>query len=35
MDCIDLAQEGDRWRILMNEVMNICVSQNAGKFLSS
>jgi hypothetical protein len=23
MDCIDLAQDGDQWRILMNTVMNL------------
>jgi hypothetical protein len=35
MDWIDLAQDGDRWRALMNTVMNLRVPQNVGKFLSS
>jgi hypothetical protein len=35
MDSIDLAQNRDQWRALMNMVMNIWVPQNAEKFLSS
>jgi hypothetical protein len=33
MDWIDLAQDRDQWRALMNRVMNL--GMNAGKFLSS
>jgi hypothetical protein len=32
---IDLAQNGDQWRGLVNTVMNLWVPLNAGKFLSS
>ena len=35
MDWIDLAQDGDRWWVLANVVMNLWVSQNAGHFLTS
>jgi hypothetical protein len=31
---IDLAQDKDQWRALVNEVMNLCVAQNTRKFLS-
>jgi hypothetical protein len=32
---IDLAQNRNQWRALVNTVMNLQVLQNAGKFLSS
>jgi hypothetical protein len=35
MDWINVAQDRDQWRALVNAVMNLWVSQNAGKFLSS
>jgi hypothetical protein len=33
-DWIDLAQDKEQWRALVNAVMNHQVSYNAGKFLS-
>jgi hypothetical protein len=35
VDWIDMAQDRDQWRALVNMVMNLRVSQNVGKFLSS
>jgi hypothetical protein len=35
MDWIDVAQDRDHWRILVNTVMNLQVPENVGKFLSS
>jgi hypothetical protein len=34
MDWIDLARDRDKWRALVNTVMNLVVPQNAGKFSS-
>jgi hypothetical protein len=34
MDWIDLAQDRDPWRALVNTVMNLRILQNIGKFLS-
>ena len=34
MDWIDLAQDKDRWRVLVNAVMNLWVPYNAGNCLT-
>jgi hypothetical protein len=35
MGLTDVAQDKDKWRALVNAVMNLRVSENAEKFLSS
>jgi len=35
MDLFDLVQNSDRWRALINAVMNIQFPSNAGNFLTS
>jgi hypothetical protein len=34
MDLIDLAQDRDQWKALVDTVMNLRVPENAGKFLN-
>jgi hypothetical protein len=35
MDRIDLTEDSDRWRALLNMVLNLWVPQNVRKFLSN
>ena len=35
VDWIDMAQDKDRWRAVVNAVMNITVPENVEDFLSS
>jgi hypothetical protein len=34
VDWMDMAQDRDQWRALVNMILNLRVPQNAGKFLS-
>ena len=34
MDWIDLAQDRDKWQTVVNAVMNLLISSNAGNFLA-
>jgi hypothetical protein len=35
MDWLDMARDRDRWRAVVNAVMNLLVPQNAGDFLTN
>jgi hypothetical protein len=35
LDWIDLAQDRDQWKALVNTVMNLRIPKNVGKFLSN
>jgi hypothetical protein len=35
MDWIDLAQDGDQWRVIVNTAMNFRVPKISGNFMSS
>jgi hypothetical protein len=35
VDWIDLAQDRDRWRALLNAIMNLRVTLNVGSFLTN
>ena len=35
LDWIDLAQDRDKWRVLVKAVMNLPVPRNAGNFLTN
>jgi hypothetical protein len=35
MDWIDLAQDKDQWRTLLNTILNLLIPWNIGKFLNS
>jgi hypothetical protein len=35
IDWIDMAHDRNRWRALVNSVMNLRFTQNAGNFLTS
>ena len=34
MDCIEVSQDKDRWRALVNVIMNLRVSYNVGNLTS-